>query len=50
MTALRSLDSKSGLKGGGADWKVQIAKRLRKKTTAKNPWISERLQMGTQTT
>ena len=30
----------------GADWKVQIAKRLRKETTAKNPWITERLQMG----
>lgn len=30
----------------GADWKVQIAKRLRKETTAKNPWIAERLQMG----
>ena len=30
----------------GADWKVHIAKRLRKETTAKNPWIAERLQMG----
>ena len=30
----------------GADWKVQIAKRLRKETTAKNPWIAERLKMG----
>ncbi|MFQ3225977.1 MAG: putative transposase [Lentimonas sp.] len=30
----------------GADWKVRIAKRLRKETTAKNPWIAERLQMG----
>lgn len=30
----------------GAEWKVQIAKRLRKETTAKNPWIAERLQMG----
>jgi putative transposase len=30
----------------GADWKVAIAKRLRKETTAKNPWIAERLQMG----
>ena len=30
----------------GADWKVRIAKRLRKQTTAKNPWIAERLQMG----
>jgi hypothetical protein len=25
---------------------VRIAKRLRKETTAKNPWIAERLQMG----
>ena len=30
----------------GADWKVSIAKRLRKETTAKNPWIAQRLQMG----
>jgi REP element-mobilizing transposase RayT len=30
----------------GADWKVAIAKRLRKETTAKNPWIAQRLQMG----
>ena len=30
----------------GADWKVQIAKKLRKETTAKNPWIAKRLQMG----
>ena len=30
----------------GAEWKVTIAKRLRKETTAKNPWIAERLNMG----
>ncbi|MFU8848968.1 MAG: hypothetical protein ACNA77_09675 [Opitutales bacterium] len=30
----------------GADWKVRIAKKLRKETTAKNPWIAERLGMG----
>ena len=30
----------------GADWKVEIAKRLRKETTAKNPWIAGRLKMG----
>lgn len=30
----------------GADWKVQIAKRLRKETTAGNPWIAKRLNMG----
>lgn len=30
----------------GADWKVSIAKRLRKETTAKNPWIAQRLHMG----
>ncbi|MGF1531184.1 MAG: hypothetical protein ACFCU4_07460 [Puniceicoccaceae bacterium] len=29
----------------GADWKVRIAKRLRKETTAKNPWIAKRLAM-----
>jgi putative transposase len=30
----------------GADWKIVIAKRLRKETTARNAWIAERLQMG----
>ncbi len=30
----------------GAEWKVEIARRLRKETTAKNPWIAERLKMG----
>jgi REP element-mobilizing transposase RayT len=30
----------------GAVWKVTIAKRLRKETTAKHTWIAERLQMG----
>lgn len=28
------------------DWKVQIAMSLRQKTTAKNAWIAERLNMG----
>ncbi len=30
----------------GAGWKVMIAKRLRRETTATNPWIAGRLQMG----
>lgn len=30
----------------GEGWKVEIAKRLRKETTAKNPWIAARLSMG----
>ncbi len=30
----------------GTAWKVGIAKHLRKETTAKNPWIAERLKMG----
>lgn len=30
----------------GVGWKVEIAKRLRKETTAKNPWIATRLNMG----
>ena len=29
----------------GATWKVAIAKRLRKQTTASNPWIAQRLKM-----
>jgi len=30
----------------GADWKVAIAKELRATTTAGNPWIARRLEMG----
>jgi len=30
----------------GAPWKVEIARLLRKQTTASNPWIAERLNMG----
>jgi putative transposase len=30
----------------GMEWKVRIASRLRKETTAKNPWIANRLCMG----
>jgi len=30
----------------GAVWKVKIARRLRKETTANNPWIAARLKMG----
>ena len=30
----------------GAEWEVEIAKRLRKETTAKNPWIASRLKNG----
>jgi len=41
---MKASDIKSSAKG--AEWKVTIAKRLRKETTAKNPWIAERLQMG----
>ncbi len=29
-----------------AEWKIEIAKKLRKETTANNPWIAKRLQMG----
>ena len=29
-----------------APWKVAIAKKLRRETTAPNPWIARRLQMG----
>ena len=30
----------------GAKWKVAIAQHLGSKTTASNPWIAERLNMG----
>ena len=30
----------------GADWKIRIALRLRRETSASNPWIAKRLNMG----
>ena len=30
----------------GAVWKAEIARTLRAQTTAENPWISQRLNMG----
>ena len=30
----------------GAAWKIEIARLLRKQTTAKNGWIAKRLNMG----
>ena len=30
----------------GVSWKVKIAQRLRRETTAPNPWIAKRLNMG----
>ena len=30
----------------GAEWKMQITRTLRLKTTASNPWIAQRLNMG----
>jgi len=30
----------------GAPWKVEIARKLRNETTAGNPWIAKRLNMG----
>jgi putative transposase len=41
---LREEDIRSNPKGAG--WKVEIARRLRKETTANNPWIAARLKMG----
>ena len=29
-----------------ASWKIEIARELRKKTSATNPWIAHRLTMG----
>jgi putative transposase len=37
-------DLKSDRKG--ADWKVEIARKLRASTTAGNPWIANRLHLG----
>jgi len=30
----------------GASWKIEIARQMRKETTAKNPWIAQHLNMG----
>ena len=46
MKRLKVKEADIGTCAKGVDWKVSIAKRLRKETTAKNPWIAERLQMG----
>jgi putative transposase len=41
---MKELDVENSAKG--VDWKISIAKRLRKETTAKNTWIAKRLRMG----
>ena len=46
LKRLKTQESAITTASKGADWKVQIAKRLRKETTAKNPWIAERLHLG----
>jgi hypothetical protein len=46
MKRLKEKESDIDSSKKGADWKVSIAKRLRQETTAKNPWLAERLQMG----
>ncbi|MGB0334807.1 MAG: transposase, partial [Opitutales bacterium] len=46
MKHLKKEESEIDTSPKGADWKVAIAKRLRKETTTKNPWIAHRLKMG----
>jgi DNA adenine methylase len=46
MKSLKIKEDDLEISAKGAKWKVNIAKRLRKETTAKNPWIAERLKMG----
>lgn len=46
LKRLKIDESKIAQSPKGAEWKVRIAKKLRKETTTKNPWIAERLQMG----
>jgi REP element-mobilizing transposase RayT len=46
LKRLKKTDSDLEVSAKGVDWKVSIAKRLRKETTAKNPWIAKRLKMG----
>ncbi|MGJ8639855.1 MAG: transposase [Opitutaceae bacterium] len=40
----RTVDIEADAKG--AAWKIEIARQLRKETTAKNPWIAKHLNMG----
>jgi len=46
MKQMKLSESNVAADAKGAVWKVRIAKRLRKETTAGNPWIAERLLMG----
>lgn len=46
MKRLKKKEADVAADAKGADWKVSIAKRLRKESTAKNPWIAQRLKMG----
>ena len=46
LKRLKKKESAIAQDSKGTAWKVGIAKRLRKETTAKNPWIAERLKMG----
>ncbi len=46
MKRLKKKESDIESSPKGANWKVSIAKRLRKESTAKNPWIAKRLRMG----
>jgi len=46
MSRSGKVDSDLADEHKGAAWKVEIAKRLRRETTAGNGWIAERLAMG----
>ena len=49
LEELRSKGKNEGDVAGdpkGAAWKIEIARRLRKETSASNPWIAGRLNMG----
>lgn len=46
MSILGKTEEDLGADRKGADWKVEIAKELRAKTTAGNPWIAKQLNMG----
>jgi hypothetical protein len=46
MSILGKTEEDLGADRKGADWKVEIAKELRAKTTAGNPWIGKQLNMG----
>ena len=46
LTALKKTDREAQAEPKGAPWKVAIAAAMKSATTASNPWLAQRLHMG----